>query len=186
MPPRGPCAGEVRLVAVTKSAEIAWIEALLALAFATWAKAARSSCASAATVLVDPSVCWHLIGHLQRNKVRKVLPVAAWIHSVDSLSLLQRLDEIAGELGVRPRVLLEVNVSGEAAKNGFRAGRTGRESVAGRHDGKHLEARRPDDDGPAYDDRPKRLAPSLPACARCATNLSTGSAQSSCRSCRWA
>ena len=71
--------------------------------------------------LVDSSVHWHLIGQLQRNKVRKVLPVAAWIHSVDSLPLLRRIDEIAGELGARPRLLLEVNVSGEVAKGGFPA-----------------------------------------------------------------
>lgn len=112
---------EVRLVAVTKSAGVAWIEALVALGVRDLAESRpQKLCERAA--LIDPSVDWHLIGRLQRNKIRKVLPVAGWIHSVDSLPLLSRIDEIAGELGMRPRLLLEVNVSGEEAKSGFRPG----------------------------------------------------------------
>ena len=64
-------------------------------------------------------VHWHLIGHLQRNKVRKILPVAECLHSIDSLSLATRVDDLAPELGLRPRLLLEVNVSGEDSKDGF-------------------------------------------------------------------
>lgn len=64
-------------------------------------------------------IAWHLVGHLQRNKVRAVLPAVGMIHSVDSVRLLQRIDDIAAELDVSPRVLLEVNVSGEASKDGF-------------------------------------------------------------------
>ncbi len=117
----GRAPSEVRLVAVTKLAEVAWIDALVALGVGDLAESRpQQLCERAA--LVDPAVRWHLIGQLQRNKVRKVLPVAAWIHSVDSLPLLRRIDEIAGELGVRPRLLLEVNVSGEAAKSGFPPG----------------------------------------------------------------
>jgi len=61
---------------------------------------------------------WHFIGRLQRNKVRAVVRSAVWIHSVDSVSLLQRIDRIAGEEGRRPTVLFEVNVSGETSKGG--------------------------------------------------------------------
>jgi PLP dependent protein len=109
---------DVRLVAVTKSAEIGWIEALLALGVRDLGESRPQQLCERA-LLIDNPVEWHLIGHLQRNKVRKVLPVARWIHSVDTLPLLRRIDEIAGELGVRPRLLLEVNVSGESAKHGF-------------------------------------------------------------------
>jgi pyridoxal phosphate enzyme (YggS family) len=71
-------------------------------------------------VPVLPShVRWHLIGHLQSNKVRKVLPVVEAIHSVDSLDLARNIQRIAGELGVVSRIYLEVNVSGEASKFGF-------------------------------------------------------------------
>lgn len=63
---------------------------------------------------------WHLVGHLQTNKVRPAVRLFSMIHSVDSADLLRRIDAIAGEEGRRPRVLLEVNVSGEGSKNGMR------------------------------------------------------------------
>ncbi|MBV8814874.1 MAG: YggS family pyridoxal phosphate-dependent enzyme [Verrucomicrobia bacterium] len=62
---------------------------------------------------------WHLIGHLQSNKVRLALPSFELIHGVDSLELLADIDRVAGELGLFPRILLQVNVSGEASKFGF-------------------------------------------------------------------
>ncbi len=62
---------------------------------------------------------WHLIGNLQSNKVRKALPLFELIHGVDSVDLARDIDRIAGELGLHPRVLLEVNVSGEGSKHGF-------------------------------------------------------------------
>jgi len=69
--------------------------------------------------LLPSAVRWHLIGHLQKNKIRKVLPVTELIHSVDTLELAEEIDRIAGECGLFPRILLEVNVSGEATKFGF-------------------------------------------------------------------
>jgi len=62
---------------------------------------------------------WHLVGHLQSNKVRPAVRLFSVIHSVDSIPLLRRLDQIAGEEGRRLRVLLEVNVAGERSKFGF-------------------------------------------------------------------
>ena len=70
--------------------------------------------------LLPAKLRWHLIGHLQKNKIRKVLPVAELIHGVDSLELARDIDRVAGELGLFPRVLLEVNVSGEETKFGFK------------------------------------------------------------------
>ena len=63
---------------------------------------------------------WHLIGHLQRNKARPALELFSVIHSVDSLRLAEQLENVAGEAGHRPQVLLEINVSGEASKDGLR------------------------------------------------------------------
>ncbi len=63
---------------------------------------------------------WHYIGHLQRNKIRKVLPLVELIHAVDSVDLALDIDRIAAELGLFPRVLLEVNISGEQTKFGFK------------------------------------------------------------------
>ncbi len=64
-------------------------------------------------------VRWHMIGHLQRNKVARTLPMAATIHSVDSPRLLKAINEAAAHQQARPRVLLEINCSGEAEKHGF-------------------------------------------------------------------
>jgi pyridoxal phosphate enzyme (YggS family) len=64
-------------------------------------------------------VRWHFVGHLQSNKVRKVLPLVEAIHSVDSLALAQDLERIAAEVGRRPDIFLQVNVGEDAAKYGF-------------------------------------------------------------------
>ena len=69
--------------------------------------------------LLPSSIHWHFIGHLQKNKVRKVLPLVDLVHGVDSLELAMDIDRIAAELGLFPRILLEVNVSGETTKFGF-------------------------------------------------------------------
>ncbi len=68
-----------------------------------------------------PADCeWHLIGPLQRNKVRKALEHGfALIEAVDSRKLAEAISRIAGELGVTARILLEVNVDGEESKHGF-------------------------------------------------------------------
>ncbi|MBR5895760.1 MAG: YggS family pyridoxal phosphate-dependent enzyme [Akkermansia sp.] len=68
-----------------------------------------------------PADCvWHLIGPLQRNKVRKALEQGiALIEAVDSRKLAEAISRIAGELGTTARVLLEVNVDGEESKHGF-------------------------------------------------------------------
>ena len=63
---------------------------------------------------------WHLIGHLQRNKVRHALALFSTFHSVDSVALIDRIETIARETGARPEILLEVNMSGERSKDGMR------------------------------------------------------------------
>ena len=62
---------------------------------------------------------WHLIGHLQRNKVRKALPLFQTIHSIDSLKLARYTSNIAGELRKKPGVYLQVDLAGEESKNGY-------------------------------------------------------------------
>ena len=69
--------------------------------------------------ILPKSVRWHFIGHLQSNKVRQALPLFELLHGVDSLSIARDIDRIAGELGLHPKVLLEVNVAGEGTKFGF-------------------------------------------------------------------
>jgi len=69
-------------------------------------------------------VVWHLIGHLQSNKVRRALELFSMIHSVDSLKLAERIDAVCGETGQRMPILIEVNLGGEESKAGLDAAET--------------------------------------------------------------
>jgi pyridoxal phosphate enzyme (YggS family) len=69
--------------------------------------------------LLPSSLRWHMIGPLQSNKVRKVLPRVEMIESVHSLDIARDINRIAAELGLHPRLLLEVNVAAESSKHGF-------------------------------------------------------------------
>ncbi len=64
------------------------------------------------------NLVWHLIGHLQTNKARKAAAAFQWIHSVDSIELLKKLDNGAMEAGTRPQILLQVDLAKEATKFG--------------------------------------------------------------------
>jgi hypothetical protein len=66
-----------------------------------------------------PGLEWHLLGHLQKNKVRQALSLFSFFHSIDSQALAGAIDRIAGETGRKVDGLLEVNVSGEETKHGF-------------------------------------------------------------------
>jgi hypothetical protein len=77
-----------------------------------WAKAAALADA-------EPPPRWHLVGHLQRNKVRRTLPVGALIHTLDSRRLLEAIDAEAAAADTTCEVLVEVNVSGDPARSGI-------------------------------------------------------------------
>ncbi|MDR1191108.1 MAG: YggS family pyridoxal phosphate-dependent enzyme [Verrucomicrobiales bacterium] len=68
--------------------------------------------------LLPADIEWHFIGGLQKNKARDATRLFALIHSVDSVELAQELDRRAREAGKVQRVLIEVNVGGEASKHG--------------------------------------------------------------------
>jgi pyridoxal phosphate enzyme (YggS family) len=65
---------------------------------------------------------WHMIGHLQRNKVRTVLPIVSMIHSVDTLRLAEEINTAAAKSENKPRILLQVNASEESQKYGVPVG----------------------------------------------------------------
>jgi pyridoxal phosphate enzyme (YggS family) len=69
--------------------------------------------------VADPSLTWHLVGHLQSNKVKRAVAAFAWIHSVDSLPLLRQLDAAAAARGVSPKLLVQVDLAGETTKFGL-------------------------------------------------------------------
>lgn len=64
------------------------------------------------------AVRWHMIGHMQRNKARAIVPIAAMIHSLDSARLADEIDRQAKAIGRRIPVLVQANTSGEASKHG--------------------------------------------------------------------
>lgn len=71
--------------------------------------------------VIGHNVSWHMIGHLQTNKVKYVINIFDWIHSVDRLELARELDKRAGQNNRKLNALIEVNVSGEESKNGVEA-----------------------------------------------------------------
>jgi pyridoxal phosphate enzyme (YggS family) len=71
--------------------------------------------------LLDPSITWHMIGHLQSRKAKVAAIRFPWIHSIDSLALARRLSRFAADAGKKIAILLECNVTGEASKSGFPA-----------------------------------------------------------------
>jgi hypothetical protein len=114
----GRSTDEIRLVAVTKYADLEWAHHLVELGVRDLGESRPQQLIERISQF-DHDVRWHLIGHLQRNKVRKVLPITDYVHSVDSLRLLSAINRLGEELDMRPRVLLEVNVAGEEVKDGF-------------------------------------------------------------------
>jgi pyridoxal phosphate enzyme (YggS family) len=112
---------EVRLVAVTKYVDAATTQWLVDAGCHDLGESRPQQLWDKAAALKDPQIRWHLIGHLQRNKVRRTVPLVHLVHSGDSSRLLEELNRETAATPQRSRlpVLLEVNVSGEAAKHGF-------------------------------------------------------------------
>lgn len=67
----------------------------------------------------DAQPAWHMIGHLQRNKARRTLPILSYLHSVDSLRLAKTLSEETAKIGSQLPILLEVNVTDDESKTGL-------------------------------------------------------------------
>jgi pyridoxal phosphate enzyme (YggS family) len=112
---------EIKLVAVSKYVDAAAATLLVDAGCRSLGEARPQQLWEKAAAPALAGVEWHLIGRLQRNKIRRTLPLASLIHSVDSERLLAAVDEEAAALGMTSRVLLEVNCSGDATKQGFTA-----------------------------------------------------------------
>ncbi len=109
---------DVTLIAVTKYAPLHWVRELIALGVTDLGESRPQQLLARATEF-SPSIRWHQIGHLQRNKADSLLSVVERIHSVDSIRLIEQLAKSAVQQDCRPRVLLEVNVTSEPTKDGF-------------------------------------------------------------------
>ncbi len=114
----GRTAEAIELIAVSKTHPAEKVQAAAGAGQALFGES-RVQEARAKIPLLPSRLRWHFIGHLQKNKIRHALPLFEMFHGVDSLALAQDMERIADEDGMRPRVLLEVNVAGEASKHGF-------------------------------------------------------------------
>ncbi len=110
---------EVTLIAVSKTKPLSMIEELLPLGVRDFGENKVQELTAKAEAL-SKDIRWHMIGHLQRNKVKYVVDKACMIHSVDSLRLAEEISKEAEKKGVEVPILLEVNVAGEESKFGIR------------------------------------------------------------------
>lgn len=130
---------DVRLIAVTKTVDIDVIETLLSLGQADLGESRVQQLVERHTALQDSNIHpangevaatapiqphWHMVGHLQRNKVKQLLPVVDYIHSVDSLRLAEEINTAAARLGLaeKVKIFLQVNTSKEKQKFGLAVG----------------------------------------------------------------
>lgn len=110
----------VTLIAVTKSFPAAILESAYAGGLTTIGESRVQEAETKFPLFPHRGECtMHLIGHLQKNKVRKAVELFDVIESIDSVSLLKRLDRIAGEIGKQLPVYLQVNTGDDEAKFGF-------------------------------------------------------------------
>jgi pyridoxal phosphate enzyme (YggS family) len=110
---------EVTLVAVTKYVTAAQVLPLRELGVTHWGESRPQELWKKAAEVAD--VTWHLVGHLQRNKAARTLPLVQLIHSVDSVRLLEELEKEAAKQQRILDILFEIHLSGEETKQGFDA-----------------------------------------------------------------
>ncbi len=125
---------DVKLVVVTKSATVESIKEVMRLGFTELGENRVQQLKRVSTQIAEflteadgdsasaENITWHMIGHLQRNKVRQVLPIASLIHSVDTLRLAEEINTSAAKLNLSPGILLQVNTSNEPQKYGVPVG----------------------------------------------------------------
>lgn len=110
----------VKLMAVTKQVSVAQMREAYAVGIRDFGESKIQEAQAKQQELADlPDICWHLIGHLQGNKVRKAVQIFEWIHSVDSLKLVQQIDRVATELATSPNICLQVKILPDPDKYGW-------------------------------------------------------------------
>lgn len=112
----GRRAEEISLVAVSKTFPLEFLEAAFAAGQRIFGENYVQEAVSKRDAL--PAAEFHMIGHLQRNKVKQIVGKFALIHTVDRLELAQEISKVAASSGVTQRILVQVNISGEEAKSG--------------------------------------------------------------------
>jgi len=110
---------EIKLVAVTKTATIEQIKEAISAGVKTIGENKVQEAKEKYQIL-SADIEWHLVGHLQTNKVKYAIEIFDLIHSVDSIKLAKEIDRRSQQFGMITNVLVEVNVSGEETKYGIK------------------------------------------------------------------
>ncbi len=116
----GRSAKDITLIAVTKYANVSQTRSVAHAGLTNLGESRPQILWEKSTALADASIRWHLVGHLQRNKVAKTIATANLIHSVDSIRLLKTIEAESRKADTHTDILLEINISTDEAKHGFR------------------------------------------------------------------
>jgi pyridoxal phosphate enzyme (YggS family) len=110
----------VKLIAVTKQVSIEAMQVAYELGIRDFGESRiQEAAAKQAQLQAQPDITWHLIGHLQTNKAAKALEMFGWIHSLDSLKLAQRLNQLAADCPTKPKICLQVKILPDPNKYGW-------------------------------------------------------------------
>lgn len=110
----------VRLIAISKQMPASAMREAYAAGVRDFGESRVQEAEEKRSQLQDlPDITWHLIGHLQANKVQKALEIFQWIHSVDSLKLAERLNRLAAPLPQKPSICLQVKLLPDPNKYGW-------------------------------------------------------------------
>jgi pyridoxal phosphate enzyme (YggS family) len=126
----GRSCDDIQLIVVTKSASYPAVKEIISLGHAHLGENHVQQLKKVDALLREeptletrlPDIQWHMIGHLQRNKVKQVLPLTSLIHSVDTLRLAEEINDGAAKLNKKVKILLQVNTSKEPQKYGVPVG----------------------------------------------------------------
>lgn len=114
---------EIKLVAVTKTVDIGSIREAVGLGITSVGENRVQEMMDKHENLKDCELEWHMIGHLQRNKVKYIIDKVSLIHSVDTIALAREINKRAEKSKKRLDILLQINVSGEESKFGMDPGK---------------------------------------------------------------
>jgi pyridoxal phosphate enzyme (YggS family) len=109
---------DVRIIAASKYADASQIEEVFKAGINDFGENRVEELLKKHEIIGD-KVKWHFIGHLQRKKVKQVVPVVEYIHSIDKLSTLEKVNQVALENNKIQKLLIELNISGEQSKYGM-------------------------------------------------------------------
>ena len=109
---------EITLIAVSKTKPNEMIREAIDCGMQDFGENKPQELAAKYPVFEQEEIRWHLIGNLQKNKVKHIIDKAYLIHSVDSLSLAEEIDKRASKIGKIQNILIQVNISGEETKSG--------------------------------------------------------------------